>query len=90
MAHKKAGGTTKNLSTQSPQYIGIKLSGGEKAKIGDIILTQRGTKYLPGENVGIGKNFSIFAMKEGKVEYKNKRKIRFNGQKIVRKEVSVR
>jgi len=90
MAHKKAGGTTKNLSTQSPQYIGIKLSGGQSAKVGDIILTQRGTKYMPGANVGMGKNFSIFAMKEGKVEYKDKRKIRYDGHKVVRKQVSVK
>lgn len=90
MAHKKAGGTAKNLSAQSPQYIGIKLSGGEVAKVGDIILTQRGTKYMPGENVGMGKNFSIFAMKAGKVEYKDKRKIRYDGHKTVRKQVSVK
>ncbi len=90
MAHKKAGGSSKNTSSQSPQYIGVKISGGQKAKTGDIILTQRGTKYLPGNNVGMGKNYSIFAMKEGVVEYKDKRKTRFNGQKIVRKQVSVK
>lgn len=90
MAHKKAGGTAKNLSTQSPQYIGIKLSGGQAAKVGDIILTQRGTKYMPGDNVGMGKNFTIFAMKEGKVEYKDKRKISYDGHKVVRKQVSVK
>jgi large subunit ribosomal protein L27 len=89
MAHKKAGGSAKNLSTQSPQYIGVKLFGGEKAKIGDIILTQRGNKYLAGKNVGQGKNYSIFAKKEGVVEYKDKRKIRYDGKKLVKKEVSV-
>ena len=90
MAHKKAGGSTKNFSTQSPQYIGIKLSGGQKAKTGQIILTQRGTKYMPGVNVGMGKNYSIFAMKNGIVEYKDKRKTRFDGHKVVRKQVSVK
>lgn len=90
MAHKKAGGSAKNLSTQNPQYIGVKLSGGQMAKVGDIILTQRGTKYMPGENVGMGRNYSIFATKEGKVEYKDKRKIRYDGHKVVRKQVSVK
>jgi large subunit ribosomal protein L27 len=90
MAHKKAGGSSKNISSQSPQYIGVKLSGGQKAKAGAIILTQRGTKYLPGDNVGIGKNFTIFALRDGIVEYKNKRKIRFDGRKIVCKQVSVK
>ena len=90
MAHKKAAGSAKNLSTQSPQYIGIKLSGGQTAKVGDIILTQRGTKYLPGVNVGMGKNYTIFAMKPGVVEFKDKRKTRFDGHKVVRKQVSVK
>ena len=90
MAHKKAGGSAKNLSTQSPQYIGIKLGGGEKAKVGDIILTQRGTKYMPGLNVGLGRNYTIYAAKEGVVEFKDKRKIRYDGHKVVRKQVSIK
>ncbi len=90
MAHKKAGGSAKNLSYQNPQYIGIKLSGGQKAKIGDIILTQRGSKYLSGKNTSMGKNFSIYALKEGVVQYDNKRKIRFDGQKVIKKRVSVK
>ncbi len=90
MAHKKAGGSAKNLSTQSPQYIGIKLSGGEKARVGEIILTQRGTKYMPGDNVGMGKNYTIFALKAGVVEFKDKRKTNFDGHKVVRKRVSVK
>jgi large subunit ribosomal protein L27 len=90
MAHKKAGGSAKNLSYSNPKYLGIKLSGGSKAKVGDIILTQRGTKYMPGDNVGLGKDYTIFAMKEGTVEYKDKRKTRYDGHKIVRKQVSVK
>jgi large subunit ribosomal protein L27 len=90
MAHKKAGGSAKNLSTQSPQYIGIKLYGGEKAKVGDIILTQRGTRYMPGSNVGMGKNYTIFATKDGTVEFKDKRKVNYDGHKTVRKQVSVK
>ena len=58
--------------------------------MGDVILTQRGTKYMLGKNVGMGRNFTIFAMKGGKVEYKDKRKIRFDGHKVVRKQVSVK
>ncbi len=89
MAHRKAGGTARNLSYSNPQYLGIKLFAGEKTKIGDIIVRQRGTKFLPGKNVGIGRDHTIFAKKIGVVEFKDKRKVRFDGRKIIKKSVSV-
>ena len=90
MAHRKAGGTAKNLSYSNPQYLGVKLYAGEKAKVGDIIVRQRGTKFLAGQNVGLGKDHSLFALKPGTVEFKDKRKTRFDGRKMVKKMVAVK
>lgn len=89
MAHRKAGGTAKNLTTSNPQYLGIKLSGGQKAKVGSIIVKQRGSKYIAGKNTKMGKDDSIFAMAEGIVTFKDKKKIKYDGRKVTRKEVSV-
>jgi large subunit ribosomal protein L27 len=82
MAHRKAGGTAKNLTTSNPQYLGIKLSGGQKAKVGSIIVKQRGTKFIAGRNTKMGRDDSIFAMKEGVVEFKDKKKIKYDGRKF--------
>ncbi|MDQ5928979.1 MAG: large subunit ribosomal protein, partial [Bacteroidota bacterium] len=68
----------------------VKLPGGSKAKPGMIILRQRGTKMMPGANVGLGKDHTIFALKEGVVSFENKRKTNFNGKTVVRKLVSVK
>ncbi|MBU1730505.1 50S ribosomal protein L27 [Patescibacteria group bacterium] len=89
MAHKKAGGTAKNLSDSGPQYLGVKLYEGETAKAGSVIVRQRGTKILPGKNVGLGKDHTLFALKEGKVIFGHKRKVGFNGKTVVKKTVSV-
>jgi len=67
MAHKKAGGSTKNLRDSQPKYLGLKLGDGQVAKPGSIILRQRGTVYMPGRNVGIGKDHTLFALRDGKV-----------------------
>lgn len=90
MAHKKAGGSTKNLRDSNPKYLGVKLNHGEKAAIGSIIVRQRGTKVMPGQNVGLGKDHTIFALKEGTVEFKDKRKKHFDGTQSTRKIVSVK
>ncbi len=90
MAHKKAGGSAKNLTDSQPKYLGVKLYAGEKAKIGNVIVRQRGTKFLSGENTSLGRDHTIFATKDGVVEFKDKRKTRFDGKKVVRKEVSVK
>ncbi|MDP3996754.1 MAG: 50S ribosomal protein L27 [bacterium] len=89
MATKKAGGTAKNLTDSQPKYLGVKLYAGQKAGIGSVIVRQRGTRYLPGKNVGLGKDHTLFALKEGKVSYTNRRKIRWNGDKLTKKQVHV-
>ena len=90
MATKKAGGTAKNLTDSKPKYLGVKLYAGEKATAGAVIIRQRGTRYLAGANTSLGKDHTIFATKEGKVAFRDKRKTNFNGKTVVRKEVSVK
>lgn len=89
MAHKKAGGSAKNLRDSKPKYLGTKLYAGELAKAGSILVRQRGTKIIPGKNVGVGKDHTLFALKEGIVKFKNKRKIHFDGKKIIKKVVDI-
>lgn len=89
MAHRKAGGSAKNLTDSNPKYLGTKLYAGEKAKAGSIIVRQRGTKILPGINVGLGKDHTLFALKDGTVKYGTKRKINFNRTSSVKKIVNV-
>jgi large subunit ribosomal protein L27 len=89
MAHKKAGGSTKNLRDSNPKYLGTKLYSGETAKTGSVIVRQRGTKIMAGKNVGIGKDHTLFALKQGKVNFRNKRKLHFDGKTIVKKIVDV-
>ena len=89
MAHRKAGGSAKNLTDSNPKYLGTKLYAGEKTKAGSIIVRQRGTKILPGNNVGLGKDHTLFALKEGTVKYGTKRKTNFNRTTSVKKIVHV-
>jgi len=74
MAHKKAGGSSRNGRDSAGRRLGVKKFGGEKVIPGNIILRQRGTKYWPGENVGIGKDHTIFAVAEGSVQFNKKAK----------------
>lgn len=90
MASKKAGGTAKNLTDSKPKYLGVKLYAGETAKEGQIIIRQRGTRTLPGTNVGIGKDHTLFALKSGTVSFRTARKTHFNGQKSVKSVVDVK
>lgn len=89
MAHRKAGGSAKNLRDSNPKYLGIKLSDGSAAKKGAIIVRQRGTKIEAGKNVGIGKDHTLFALEDGKISFGHKRKTRFDGTKAVKKMVHV-
>lgn len=73
MAHKKAGGSTKNGRDSNPQYLGIKLYGGESAKPGAIIIRQRGTKFQPGFNVRRGNDDTLFAVESGKVVFQGRK-----------------
>ena len=70
MAHKKAGGSSRNGRDSEGRRLGLKKFGGEAVIPGNIILRQRGTKWHPGENVGMGKDHSIFSVVKGKVEFK--------------------
>lgn len=72
MAHKKAGGSTRNGRDSNAQRLGVKCFGGQKILAGSIIVKQRGTKFHPGKNVGCGKDHTIFAIVNGKVEFKKK------------------
>ena len=72
MAHKKAGGSSRNGRDSEGRRLGVKKFGGEIVAPGNIILRQRGTKWHPGINVGIGKDHTIFATVEGKVAFKRK------------------
>ena len=69
MAHKKGQGSSRNGRDSNPQYRGIKLYGGQKVKAGGIIVRQCGTKYKPGKNVGLGRDFTIYALEDGVVEF---------------------
>jgi len=89
MAHKKAGGSTKNLRDSNPKYLGTKLYDGEEAKAGSIIVRQRGTRILPGKHVGLGKDHTLFALKAGKIKFANKRKTNFDGNSRVLKIVHI-
>lgn len=89
MSTKKAGGTVKNGRDSNPNFLGVKLNDGQNAKSGSIIIRQRGTKFIPGRNVGMGKDHTLFALKEGKVSIENKRKRSFNNRVVSRKMVSV-
>ncbi len=89
MAHRKAGGSAKNLTDSKPKYLGTKLYGGEMAKAGSIIVRQRGTKILPGSNVGIGKDHTLFALKSGTVKFSTKRKTNFNNTTSTKRIVNI-
>jgi large subunit ribosomal protein L27 len=70
MAHKKGEGSVKNGRDSQSKRLGVKIYGGQPAFSGNVILRQRGTVYHPGKNVGVGKDFTIFALSDGLVEFK--------------------
>jgi large subunit ribosomal protein L27 len=74
MAHKKAGGSSRNGRDSGGQRLGIKKFGGEQVIAGNIIARQRGTKWHPGKNVGIGRDHTLFALTDGKLEFRAKAK----------------
>ncbi len=89
MAKTKAKGTTKLGRDSGPKYLGVKIFDGQIVKPGMIIIRQRGTKFLPGQNVGIGKDHTIFALKQGKVKFKTIRKRNFDNSQRKAKVVGV-
>lgn len=86
MATKKSGGSTANGRDSNPKYLGVKANAGETVRIGSIIVRQRGTDVLPGKNIGMGKDHTLFALKEGKVQFGTKRKTHFDNT-IKRKKI---
>lgn len=74
MAHKKAGGSTRNGRDSNPKYLGVKRYGGESVLAGNILVRQRGTRFLPGHNVGVGRDHTLFALVGGKVVFEQRGK----------------
>ena len=72
MAHKKAGGSTKNGRESQSKRLGVKKFGGEQVLAGNILVRQRGTPYRAGDNVGVGTDHTLFALKDGRVHFKKK------------------
>ncbi len=89
MAHRKAGGTARNLKDSNPKYLGTKLYAGEKAQTGSIIVRQRGTVIMAGRNVKVATDHTLFALKSGTVSFANKRKVNYDGTKTTKKIVHV-
>ncbi len=73
MAHKKGQGSTRNGRDSNPQFLGVKAYGGQTITTGSIIVRQRGTKFLPGRNVGIGRDDTLFALADGRVTFHGKK-----------------
>ncbi|MDI1252865.1 50S ribosomal protein L27 [Thermomonas sp.] len=69
MAHKKAGGSSRNGRDSNPKYLGVKIYGGQAIEAGNIIIRQRGTQFHPGMGVGLGRDHTLFALIAGKVEF---------------------
>ncbi len=85
MAHKKSAGTTKNGRDSNPKYLGIKANHGSFARMGSILVRQRGTDVLPGKNVGMGTDHTLFALKDGEVKLGYIRKVHFDNKVLVKK-----
>ena len=90
MAHTKSLGTSKNLRDSKSKRLGVKRNDGEKVYAGQIIIRQRGTKWLSGENVGKGSDDTLYALKTGTIKFITKKIKRFNGLKRVAKMVMVK
>lgn len=81
MAHKKAAGSTRNGRDSQAKRLGVKRSGGQAVSAGSILIRQKGTKWHPGTNVGVGKDFTLFALTDGVVQFTKKRNLKFDGNR---------
>jgi len=90
MAHKKAGGSAKNLRDSKPKYRGVKVFGGQQAVAGNIIIRQKWSKYECGKNVYLGSDFSVHAKIDGVVTFSKKKIARFDGRKYLKTLVDVK
>ncbi len=89
MAHTKAGGSTKLGRDSIAKRLGVKIADGQKANVGNIIIRQRGSKYIAGNNVKVGVDDTLYAAKSGKVKFTTHRKKGFNGKIRTVKKVSI-
>lgn len=89
MSHTKAGGTSKNNRDSPGQRLGVKAYAGEKVTTGSVIIRQIGMTKLAGPGTKVGRDYTIFAMKDGVVSYRQTKKKRFSGKTVPRTEVSV-
>ena len=89
MAHKKAGGSSRNGRDSNAKRRGVKRFGGETVSAGEILVRQKGTKFRPGENVGLGNDFTWFALEGGRVEFSNKAITRFDGRRYEKTFVNI-
>jgi len=90
MSHKKAGGSTKNGRDSQSKRLGVKLYAGQVVTAGNILVRQKGSKYFAGDNVGVGKDFTLFALKNGIVGFSEKRQKKYDGRIFRNKFVSVK
>lgn len=90
MAHKKAGGSTSLGRDSISKRLGVKVFGGQQVVAGNIIIRQKGGKYLAGENVGVGNDNTLFALKDGAVTFMQIKKIAFSGVRVKKTRVSVK
>ena len=89
MSHKKAGGSTKNGRDSNAKRLGVKLYAGQKVTAGNILVRQKGNKIFAGENVGTGKDFTLFALKNGVVKFSEKRQKKYDGRVYRNKFVNI-
>lgn len=89
MSHKKAGGSTKNGRDSNAKRLGVKLFAGQIVKAGNILVRQKGNKFFAGENVGTGKDFTLFALKNGIVKFSEKRQKKYDGRVYRNKFVNI-
>ncbi len=89
MSKTKSKGTSRLGRDSNPKYLGVKISDGQKVKPGMIIIRQRGTKFLAGKNVGVGRDHTLFALKDGVVKFRTVRKRNFSGKQRIAKVVDI-
>jgi large subunit ribosomal protein L27 len=80
MSHKKAGGSSKNGRDSNSKRLGVKLYAGQKVRAGNILVRQKGNKFFAGDNVETGKDFTLFALKDGIVKFTEKRQTKYDGR----------
>ncbi len=89
MAHTKAGGSARNLKDSPGQRLGVKRFGGQTVKTGNVLVRQRGLTKLAGTGTRLGRDYTIYAIRDGKVAFRQLKKIRYSGKRVPRTEISV-